>query len=350
MKCHFLMFLALTRRGALGLSTPRCFSTRRPNDSFLARLGGVKRAPRGLAPRPATVEGAAPDRPPTLPSGTFRPKQSLGQNYLSDQNYATKIVDSLGDDSERGRRVVELGPGLGALTRLLLRQYPEMVAVEIDGRAVELLEETYPAPFTVLHSDVLAVDYTKLAAARGGRLSVIGNLPYYITSQILFCLCDHHASVGRAVVTMQHEVALRLVAKPRTKDYGILSVVFQLYASPKIAFKIPHTAFYPQPKVTSALVAIDFPEGGVDLPVDPRRLRTVVTTAFRQRRKMLRQSLKGILNGETLPDRFATKRPEELAPAEFLDLTGAIYGFDGDGGAHDGTPIWRTQKLRKGEF
>ena len=136
----------------------------------------------------------------------------------------------------------------------------------------------------------------------------------------------------------------------RQKDYGILSVVFQLYAQPKIAFKIPHTAFYPQPKVTSALVAIDFPEGGVDLPVDPRKLRTVVTTAFRQRRKMLRQSLKGILNGAPLPDQFATKRPEELAPADFLDLTGAIFGFDGDGGAHDGTPIWRTQKLRKGEF
>ena len=92
-----------------------------------------------------------------------------------------------------------------------------MIAVEIDGRAVELLEQTYPAPFTVLHSDVLAVDYTKLAAARGGRLSVIGNLPYYITSQILFCLCDHHASVSRAVVTMQHEVALRLVYNPRCR-------------------------------------------------------------------------------------------------------------------------------------
>ena len=120
MKLSMFFALALTRRGALGLSTRRCLS-RRPDDSFLARLGGVKRAQRH-APRPATVEGAAPDRPPTLPSGTFRPKQSLGQNYLSDQNYATKIVDSLGDDSERGRRVVELGPGLGALTRLAQEQ------------------------------------------------------------------------------------------------------------------------------------------------------------------------------------------------------------------------------------
>ena len=166
-----------------------------------------------------------------------------------------------------------------------------MVAVEIDGRAVELLEETYPAPFTVLHSDVLAVDYTKLAAARGGRLSVIGNLPYYITSQILFCLCDHHASVGRAVVTMQHEVALRLVAKPRTKDYGILSVVFQLYASPKIAFKIPHTAFYPQPKVTSALVAID---------LDPsfRSAKDEADAGFKKARRLRRGSavVEGLLS------------------------------------------------------
>ena len=349
MKSVLMLFLALTRARALGLSTRRCLS-RRPNDSFLARLGGVKRAPRGLAPRPATVEGAAPDRPPTLPSGTFRPKQSLGQNYLSDQNYATKIVDSLEDGSDRGALVVELGPGLGALTRLLLRSYPEMVAVEIDGRAVELLEERYPKPFTVLHSDVLAVDYSALAALRGGRLSVIGNLPYYITSQILFCLCDHHAAVRRAVVTMQLEVAQRLVAKPRSKDYGILSVVFQLYASPKIAFKIPHTAFYPQPKVTSALVTIDFPEDRDKFPVDPRKLRAVVTTAFRQRRKMLRQSLKSILNGVVLPDKYATKRPEELAPQDFLDLTGVIFGFEPETADDAGAPIWRSSKLRKGDF
>ena len=304
-------------------------------------------APRRPVRRPAVGEGAGagePDRPPTLPAGAFRPKQSLGQNYLSDANYAAKICGALG--ARAGSPVVELGPGLGALTRLLVRDHPEMMCVELDGRAVKLLRERYPA-LTVVEGDVLAVDYTRVSELRGGRLAVIGNLPYYITSQILFCLCDHAAAVDRAVVTMQYEVARRLVAKPRTKDYGILSVVFQLYATPTIAFKIPNTAFYPVPKVTSALVTLDFPRAPRAFPVDVRKVRTVLTTAFRQRRKMLRQSLKPILDGRPCPEPYATQRPEELKPEAFLDLTGKIFGFLDDPAPHPpGVAIWRTQKLR----
>ena len=243
--------------------------------------------------------------------------------------------------------MVELGPGLGALTKLLSKEYPEMVAVELDERAIPLLRERYPEPITILEGDVLAVDYSALSQARGGKLSIIGNLPYYITSQILFCLCDHHASVKKAVVTMQWEVAQRLVAKPRTRDYGILSVVFQLYANPKVTCKIPNTAFYPVPKVTSALVTVDFPENRDLFPVQPAKLRTVLNTAFRQRRKMLRQSLKSILNGKPCPEEFATKRPEELKPEEFLELTALIFGRDPEAPDSSGEAVWRTQKLRE---
>ncbi|KAJ8607125.1 hypothetical protein CTAYLR_009162 [Chrysophaeum taylorii] len=289
-----------------------------------------------------------PDRPPTLPAGKFRPKQSLGQNYLADQNIAVKITKALEDASEGGHRVVELGPGLGALTRLLVEEYPEMLAVEIDQRAVDLLRERHEE-LSVIRSDVLEIDYTKLRELRardGGRLSVIGNLPYYITSQILFALADHHDSVRRAVVTMQWEVAQRVVAAPRTKDYGILSVVFQLYSNARIAFKIPPTAFYPKPKVDSALVVVDFPVDRPRFPVDPRKLRTVVTTAFRQRRKMLRQSLKSILPPDfKLPDNWSTKRPEELKPRDFLELTAIIFGrIDPDSEPPSGTAIWRKVK------
>jgi len=297
---------------------------------------------------PLAAAAGEPDRPPTLPAGSFRPKQSLGQNYLSDANYAAKIVNALApaDAGEGGARVVELGPGLGALTRLLLRDYPDMMCVELDGRAVTLLGERYPG-LTVVEGDVLAVDYTEVARLRGGPLAIIGNLPYYITSQILFTLCDHAAAVDAAAVTMQYEVAQRLVAAPRTKAYGVLSVVFQLYATPRIAFKIPNTAFYPVPKVTSALVTLDFPEQPRAFPVDARKLRTVLTTAFRQRRKMLRQSLKSVLNGQPCPEAYATRRPEELAPEEFLDLTGLLFGFlDEPAPPPPGTAIWRTQKLR----
>jgi ribosomal RNA small subunit methyltransferase A len=306
------------------------------------------------------------------PKLAFRPKQSLGQNYLSDQNYVLKICNalSLGKNEattaeavaiaakDEGSRVVELGPGAGALSRVLVARHPNMVAIEIDKRAVEVLAESLPS-LTVLESDVLQVDYRALAALRGGPLVVIGNLPYYITSQILFSFVDCAPTVRRACVTMQWEVAQRLVAKPNTKDYGILSVVFQLYANPVVSFKIPPTVFYPQPKVESALVTIDFAPEREPFPCSAADLRKVVTTGFQQRRKMLRQSLKSLLaevgraRGEegsgapvVLPDEWGTKRPEQLAPEQFLELTEFIYGQKPEASEGE-TRIWRHLKHGK---
>lgn len=300
---------------------------------------------------------------PSLPADEFRPKQSLGQNYLSDQNYVLKIVNAVTNPSAspetgvcpvditkaaEGARVVELGPGAGALSRVLVSRYPKMLAIELDSRAVDLLATTLPE-LTVLESDVLQVDYRALASLRGGPLVVVGNLPYYITSQILFSFVDCAPAVRRAVVTMQWEVGQRLVAQPGSKDYGILSVVFQLYCNPVLNFKIPPTVFYPQPKVDSALVTIDFPESREPFPVNAADLRTVINVAFNQRRKMLRQSLKSVLKplNVTLPDHWGTKRPEQLAPKEFLALTEFIYGpkperFEGQ------TRVWRHE--RHGEW
>jgi len=284
----------------------------------------------------AATEGetADPDRPFTLPTEAFRPKQSLGQNYLSDQNYVRKICGALTDDSPRGSRVVELGPGTGALSRTLVQKYPEMTAVEIDGRAVEFLAEKLPN-LRVLESDVLQIDYRLLSHALGGPISVIGNLPYHITSQILFCIADAILGtedwdapppVNRAVVTMQYEVAERLIAPTKCKDYGILSVVFQLLCKPKINFKIPPTVFFPQPKVDSALVTFDFTAADCGIQrlqgVDPNDFKTVLRKSFQQRRKMLRASLKNVLPaGVTLPDEWGKKRPEALSPEEFVELT-----------------------------
>mmetsp|Transcript_23791 Transcript_23791/g.82270 ORF Transcript_23791/g.82270 Transcript_23791/m.82270 type:complete len:168 (+) Transcript_23791:285-788(+) len=141
---------------------------------------------------------------------------------------------------------------------------------------------------------------------------------------------------------MQLEVAQRLVAKPRSKEYGILSVVFQLYCKPTIAFKIPPAAFYPVPKVTSALVTIEFPEVREKFPVDPKKLRTVIRTAFGKRRKMLRHSLKPILEGKLLSEEWARRRPEELEPPEFLKLTAEIFGPSQE--VPTTAPIWRKDK------
>jgi len=268
------------------------------------------------------------DRPFTLPPGAFRPKQSLGQNFLSDQNYVNKIVDALVDGSDKGVRVVEVGPGPGALSRVLVQKYPSMTAIELDQRAVAFLGEKLPA-LKVIHMDVLDVDWPQIALERGGAISIIANLPYYIVSQVLFSLADSHKAIRQAVVTMQLEVAERIIAKPSTKQYGIPSVVFQLYAKPKMNFKIPPSVFFPRPNVDSALVTLDFTQPHPELHrANTDHLRRVLTTAFRQRRKMMRQSLKDLLKQEqvVLPEKWATMRPEQLKPEEFIQLTVDLFG------------------------
>lgn len=197
------------------------------------------------------------DRPFSLPPGEYRPKQSLGQNFLSDQNYVLKICDSFQDSSEGGNRVVEIGPGAGALTRVLYKRYPAMTAIEVDQRSVAFLEKKLPG-LKVIHQDVLKTNWSSLAESKGGKLRVIGNMPYNIVSQVMFSLADYAKSVEIVVFTMQLELAERVCAPPNCKSYGIPSVVFQLYAKPKFLFKIPPTVFYPKPDVMSALVQLDF--------------------------------------------------------------------------------------------
>ena len=255
---------------------------------------------------------------------SIRPKKSLGQNFLRDPNTIRKIAASVG--APEGAAVVEIGPGTGALTEELLRYYPDLTAVEVDERAVEHLREELPA-LDVRHGDVLETDWASLAEERGEKLWVVGNLPYYITSPILFALLDARRYLRRAVVMMQKEVAERLVAVPRTKAYGILSVQTQLLARPTLLFEVSRHCFHPVPNVTSAVVALDFdaPEPGVDV----ERLRQTVRTAFNQRRKTLRNSLKPItsVTGHDVPEALDGRRPEALAPDEFIGLARAI--FDG---------------------
>jgi 16S rRNA (adenine1518-N6/adenine1519-N6)-dimethyltransferase len=263
-------------------------------------LANVSNAPITFLSSPSQSKQVnSSDRPFTLPSGVFRPKQSLGQNYLNDQNTVNKFIDCFvtqrklrlnEEDSvdQTGERVIEIGPGAGALTRDLVKRFPNMLAVEIDQRSVELLSRKLPEA-NVLHHDILEFDWRKhflerngiednvavpavvsegsLAAVpkRGRGLSIVANLPYHIVSQVLFSLADNHKFIALAVVTMQYEVALRITAKPRTPEYGIPSVVFQLYGETLLNFKIPPTVFYPVPKVDSALVTVDFTKPNKEL-------------------------------------------------------------------------------------
>ena len=275
---------------------------------------------------------------------SLRPIKRLGQHFLVDPNTIRRIIAQL--EAPVDGRVVEIGPGTGALTDHLAEQYADLVAIEVDERAVALLRERHPG-IDVHHMDILDADYDEISRGRassavaGGTgtgtgvvagdavpLWVIGNLPYNITSQILFGLLEA-PSVTRAVLTMQKEVAERLVARPRTKAYGILSVLVQLFAKPKICFHISPNVFRPKPDVWSSTVRIDFPDNvPLRSDVDRSHLRTVVRAAFNQRRKTLRNSLRDVAaKADTaVPDQWEGKRAEELTPSEFIDLAQSLRG------------------------
>lgn len=257
-----------------------------------------------------------------------------------------------------GGRLVEIGPGTGKLTELLLETYPDLVAVEVDERAVAYLREELPE-LDVREADVLELNWSKIArepvgrpeseagdagegaiAARGAAenadapeavpLSVVGNLPYQITSPILFALIEAMPPVEEALLMMQEEVADRIAADPGGKTYGVTSVLLQLAAEVEKLFSVPPQVFVPPPKVTSAVVRLTRrPHPAmVGKTISFEDVREVVRTAFNQRRKMLRNSLEPVTErtGRTVPERWERARPEKLAPAEFAELTEQLIG------------------------
>lgn len=253
----------------------------------------------------------------------LRPIQSLGQNFLQDPNIVRKIVEAVRAPADA--HVVEIGPGEGALTASLADRYATFTAIEIDERAVGLLRERIPG-LDVRHRDILEVDWGELAAEKGAPIYVVGNLPYNITSQILFGILEAGDVVAEAVLMMQREVAERLVAKPRTKAYGILSVQTQIFADPELLFTVSPNVFYPRPDVSSAVVRVTIkPEIRA---ADHAFVREVVRTAFNQRRKTLRNSLSPWTRERSiaLPDGREKQRAEELSPEEFVELARYLEG------------------------
>ena len=259
-------------------------------------------------------------------SHRIRPIKRLGQNFLSDPNIARKIVAAV--PAPPDARVVEIGPGTGALTALLKARFPDLIAVEVDDRAVAVLREELP-DVDVRHGDVLEVDWKALADVNPpvDRLHVVGNLPYYITSQVLVALLASREVIASAVVMMQREVAERLAAGPGTRTYGILSVLLQRYADVALLFRVSPNVFYPRPDVTSAVVRILFRGDDPTEDVPFELFRDVTRTAFNQRRKTLRNSLSAILDerGVSLPDSWSGRRAEELSPDEFVSLTRFLH-------------------------
>jgi 16S rRNA (adenine1518-N6/adenine1519-N6)-dimethyltransferase len=246
----------------------------------------------------------------------IKPKKSLGQHFLTDQNIIEKIAGAI--PAKPDGRVIEIGPGTGALTEALLERFNDVVAVELDQRAVEVLEQKFP-DLDIHHQNVLDLNWQELSTGKE-RTHVVGNLPYYITSQILFALLENRAVLSGALLMMQKEVAERLVAEIRTKDYGILSVQTQLMSTPEILFPVSKHCFNPPPNVESAVIKLTFDKGG--LKCSDKNLKKVVRTAFNQRRKKLSNALKPIISKELLPAGFNfDKRAEAWPPSEYEKLT-----------------------------
>lgn len=229
--------------------------------------------------------------------------------------------------------VVEIGPGKGVLTSLLLPLVKHLYAVEIDERAVEYLNQLFNRhkKLTIIHNDILNVDLQSIANEHHAQLRIIGNIPYYITTPILFRLFDQRPAISDIQMMMQKEVARRLVAKPSTKDYGILAVVTQFYGTPELLFSVSPNAFYPKPNVTSAIMRLTLNKETGCSPDEEKMFRRIVRATFGKRRKMLRSSLKSsrisddIINSLTFD---IQKRPEELTPDDFLSLIRELRQHD----------------------
>lgn len=251
-----------------------------------------------------------------------RPKKALGQHFLADESVARRIAATL--DDFRGYPVVEVGPGMGALTRWLIEAGHDVTVVEIDDESVDYLRREMPAlDGRIVEKDFLTLD---LAALFPGRdFCVIGNYPYNISSQIFFHILDFRDRCVCCSGMLQREVAERLAAPPGTKARGILSVLLQAWYDVEYLFTVSEGVFVPPPKVKSGVVRMRR-NGVTDLGCDERLFKAVVKATFGQRRKTIRNSVKGLLPaGAPVPESpLMALRPEQLTVAQFIELTNLI--------------------------
>ena len=262
------------------------------------------------------------------PSGRLRPRKSLGQHFLRDTGVVRRIVEAIAPRPEDA--LLEIGPGEGALTALLASAVGRLVVIDVDSRATDHLARLYEgSAVRVVHADILKTDITALArhVAPGERLRVAGNIPYNITSPILFHLLDHRAVIRDATLMMQREVARRLASPPGSRLYGIPSVLIGLLADIEVLFDVPPGAFFPRPKVHSTVIRLT-PLAAPRYPVDDfEYFRRMVRAVFGQRRKTLRNSLRAFCGGEPrgVPPAIDTgARPEDLGQEELVRLANGL--------------------------
>ncbi|WP_226064566.1 16S rRNA (adenine(1518)-N(6)/adenine(1519)-N(6))-dimethyltransferase RsmA [Kaistella polysaccharea] len=248
---------------------------------------------------------------------SVRAKKHLGQHFLTDENIAKNIVDGL--TYNPGGKVLEIGPGMGVLTKYILEKDTELFLAEIDTESIQYLKTNY----ATLDEEHFVGDFLKLNIAEtfADEISIIGNFPYNISSQILFKIIDYYQNIPEMVGMFQKEVAERTAAVPRTKDYGILSVLVQALYDVKYLFTVHENVFNPPPKVKSGVIRLTRnPKEG--LTGNEVLFKQIVKAGFGQRRKKLSNSLKVLNIPEKLQTHeFMSKRAEELSVADFIGFT-----------------------------
>lgn len=263
----------------------------------------------------------------------IHPQKRLGQSFLEDLNVIRRIVDLA--KPEETETIVEIGAGLGFMTEALAKRAGRVVAVEVDPRLADILRERFAghSRVEVVETDVLKYDFS--SASIGEKVKVVGNIPYHISTPILFRLLDFRQSISEMILMLQKELADRIAASPGTKAYGIPSVIVARYTKIALEMTVPPTCFYPVPEVLSAVLRMEvLPESG--LP-DGALFSKIVRAAFARRRKTLWNNLRGIGLSEDLVDRvFArsgidrTRRAETLSVEEFSRLAEGWTGAEAE--------------------
>jgi len=242
-------------------------------------------------------------------------KKGLGQHFLKDEKILEQIMQALGQTSFEN--LLEVGPGGGALTRHLLQLHDtNFKAVELDEEKVDYLHKTYPS----LNGKIIHQSILDMEPPFENEFTVIGNFPYNISSQILFKVLDWKALVPSVFGMFQKEVAQRIASKEGSRDYGILSVLIQAYYDVTYLFDVPPGAFNPPPKVMSGVIRLTrrkIPE----VVSSDKKFKLLVKTAFNQRRKMLRNAVKGLFDPEFLKDDIFSKRAEQLSVSDYAKLS-----------------------------
>jgi len=252
---------------------------------------------------------------------SIKPKKYLGQHFLKDSSVAQKIADTLtlsGYD-----KVLEIGPGMGVLTAFLLQKATTTYAIEIDVESVAYLQDHYPSLSNrIFETDVLKFDFS--VAFAGTQFAIIGNFPYNISTQIVFKMLENRRYIPEFSGMFQKEVAQRICVMEGSKAYGILSVLVQTFYHTEYLFTVPPNVFNPPPKVDSAVLRLTR-KNDFSLPCSEKHFFSLVKSAFQQRRKTLRNSLKAFnLSDNLKANTIFDKRPEQLSVAAFIELASAI--------------------------